>query len=323
MPPALGKPHQQGFTLIELMIALVLGLIIIAAAITVYLSNRRAYMTTTALAQVQDSARVAYELLARDIRAAAGTACGGPSEINFTNTLKNNPTYADFDFAIQGYDNGVPDPDVAFGSASGQRVNATDSSSLKLIGTRGIGASFDAATGANLTLNQPTSLMQTGDIAVLCGPGHATVFQVTDVQNSGKLLVHAVGGGPPGNNTTALGFAYPQNSLVTSLSFADWYIGNNPQGGHSLYRLALVNQAGVPTLTSQEMVRGVVAMQLTYHTPSKNEYVKAASIANWDQVNAVHIVLTIQGAAKHTDTDQQPLERKVSGTVALRNRLVN
>ena len=55
-----------GFTLVELMIAMVLGLVIIGGATSLIVANRQSYRTNEGLSQVQESARTAVELLSRE-----------------------------------------------------------------------------------------------------------------------------------------------------------------------------------------------------------------------------------------------------------------
>ena len=54
-----------GFTVVELMIAMLLGLIVIGGVVSVFLANQRTYRTNQALGDVQDSSRIAFELMAR------------------------------------------------------------------------------------------------------------------------------------------------------------------------------------------------------------------------------------------------------------------
>jgi len=58
---------QQGLTLIELMIALTLGLIAIGALVAVFMSSNLNYRQNEALATVQDNARFALDALSRDL----------------------------------------------------------------------------------------------------------------------------------------------------------------------------------------------------------------------------------------------------------------
>ena len=57
-----------GLSLIELMIAIALGLLIVAATLSIFSSNKQSYRATENLGRVQESGRTAFELMSRDIR---------------------------------------------------------------------------------------------------------------------------------------------------------------------------------------------------------------------------------------------------------------
>ena len=59
-----------GFGLIELMIAMVLGLLVLGAAIAVFQSNQRTFDANEGTNRIQEGARVAFEMMASDLRAA-------------------------------------------------------------------------------------------------------------------------------------------------------------------------------------------------------------------------------------------------------------
>ena len=69
--------NQRGLTLIELMIAMALGMILIAAISTVYLSSRQTFRTNDNLSRVQESMRVGFETISREARQAAFLGCKG------------------------------------------------------------------------------------------------------------------------------------------------------------------------------------------------------------------------------------------------------
>ncbi len=70
--------RQAGLSLVELMIALVLGLFIIAAVIQVFSSSRLTYSMSDGLARAQENARFAMEIVNRDLRMSGGSAiCAG------------------------------------------------------------------------------------------------------------------------------------------------------------------------------------------------------------------------------------------------------
>jgi len=53
-------PRQQGLTLVELMIAMVIGLILIAGVIQIFLSSQQAYRTQESMSRIQESGRFAW-----------------------------------------------------------------------------------------------------------------------------------------------------------------------------------------------------------------------------------------------------------------------
>lgn len=67
---------SRGFSLVELMIAIVLGLVVMGGVISIFVANRQAFRVSENMAHVQENARVAFELLARDLREAGETHAG-------------------------------------------------------------------------------------------------------------------------------------------------------------------------------------------------------------------------------------------------------
>lgn len=70
------NPGQRGFSLVELMAATTITLVIMAGVFGLMIQNQNIYETQTRLADVQQSARVAIDLLTRDIRMAGSDPSG-------------------------------------------------------------------------------------------------------------------------------------------------------------------------------------------------------------------------------------------------------
>lgn len=70
MNSAIYKRCERGLTIVELMIALTLGLFVILAATGLLLSSKTAYLALDQTAQVQETGRYAIEMLSRAIRQA-------------------------------------------------------------------------------------------------------------------------------------------------------------------------------------------------------------------------------------------------------------
>ncbi|NVK21453.1 MAG: PilW family protein [Kangiellaceae bacterium] len=61
---------SQAFTLVELMVAMVIGLIIIAGIFMVFLSSKQTYRLTSSMTQVHDNGRFAMNYLVKDVQKA-------------------------------------------------------------------------------------------------------------------------------------------------------------------------------------------------------------------------------------------------------------
>ena len=125
-------PGVRGFSLIELMIALMLGLLVVGSASAIFISNRQTYRATEGLGRVQENGRMAFELLSRDLREAGSSPCGNADRDAFaerwsicwsTPQAGGGPTGIR---GISGYEGGEASPGTAFGTPCGSRVAGTD-----------------------------------------------------------------------------------------------------------------------------------------------------------------------------------------------------
>ena len=64
------RRQQLGLSLVELMVALVLGLVLMTGIIQVFLSSRQTYATNEAMARMQENGRFALEFISRSARLA-------------------------------------------------------------------------------------------------------------------------------------------------------------------------------------------------------------------------------------------------------------
>ncbi len=69
------KKKNKGLTIIELMVALVLGLLLTTGITKVYLTTKETYNLSENLSRLQESARFAMEYLRQDIRMAGFMPC--------------------------------------------------------------------------------------------------------------------------------------------------------------------------------------------------------------------------------------------------------
>ena len=355
---------MRGFSLIELMIALLLGLIVIGSAGSIYLANKRAYAATEVLGRVQESSRIAFELMARDIREAAAVPCA--KDIPIANVLDRTrsgtappPTDWKYNFGdgVLGYEPGDAMSDVA-ASGTGSRYPGTDAIELHSGADSGITVETHHAPSAQFKVNK-AGFIQDGDILMVCDFNQASIFQVTNANNSNVTIVHNAGNSEtPGNCTKALGYPvdcsaqctgsgggggsggngngnggggsgpsnnksckeYGRNSMIVRFRGVRWYVGRNAQGGGSLYRMNLANSLTGSTVMPEEVTDGVDNMQLSYLLDGADDYVPAAAGMDWKKVKAVKVIVTLS-RLDSLATGTNAVARQLNYTVTIRNRV--
>ena len=95
--------HARGVTLIELMIALVLGLVVAGAAGGMFLANKRIYASTETLNRIQENTRVSFEIMSRDLREAGGNPCGNSAELINLLQTKDTAWWGQYSEGLRGY----------------------------------------------------------------------------------------------------------------------------------------------------------------------------------------------------------------------------
>lgn len=349
-----GRTSMAGVTLVELMVALLLGLLVAGAAMSVFIANKKTYVAAENLGRLQETSRVAFELMARDVRELGVNACG--SDLSQAANVLNTPAatwYTDFAGGIRGYGASTAFADAGFGTAEGQRVAGTDA--LQLLSADATQATIQAhvPASARFGLNTVDHGLEVGDIAVACDPQHAAIFQVTNAAPGVNAnIVHQTGTGTPGNcsnglgspvTCTTTGTAYRfgcafggtvaaidcsleenrWSAFIASLRALRWYVGCNGRAscdepaGRSLYRSRLANDAGTLAVRDDEIAEGVTGMTLRYLVDGGAGYVAASAVPNWNDVVAVAVELDL---ASRDLVDGQRVERTLEHVVALRGR---
>src|SRR5690606_4166664 len=106
---------QQGLSLIELMIAIALGLVLMLGVIQMFLSSREVFSTQQAMSRIQETGRLSIEFMANDIRMAGYAGCADRNTL-FENDLPENNVFNDFT-------TGTPGVDSVFNSITGFSVD--------------------------------------------------------------------------------------------------------------------------------------------------------------------------------------------------------
>src|SRR5918994_6699828 len=96
--------RQAGFSVVELMVAMVISLLLLGGVVTVFTGSKRTYERLERLSRTQESGRFALDAIVRDIRSAGYMGCSRPS--TWANTLTGATTTLTWNFAeaIRGYE---------------------------------------------------------------------------------------------------------------------------------------------------------------------------------------------------------------------------
>ncbi|NOT89238.1 MAG: type IV pilus assembly protein PilW [Lysobacter sp.] len=337
---AAARSAVRGLTLVELMIAMMLGLLVVGSASAIFISNRATYRATEGLGRVQENGRMAFELMARDLREAGGNPCGNADRkepLKIVNVL-NNPAaqwWTNWNNGIRGYEAAIPggNPPGRVVGADAIDLMSADSSSAATIVDHNI-------AGTEFELNTADHGFKDSDLAIVCDWRQASLFQVTSV--AGANIRHSNAGAAPGNCTKGLGYANPAlctpggrtkqygpnpadnmaSATVVRMQPVRWYVGTAPNGGRSLFRSAVVNNGGALAVREQEIAEGVNDLEIQYLLEGAANYVDATLIPadRWNDVNAVRVTLDML-SADGAGVGGAQLQRRIAHTVTLRNRM--
>lgn len=291
---ASARKHAQGLSLIELMIALLIGSILMIGVIQVFAASRNAYQLSQGMARVQENGRFAMDFLQRDVRMVGHYGCvNDQARLQTPGLLTSHVTAGDnplnFAISLQGYE--------ANGTAPGASVNLASPSAgwqpglpayLSGLnpkpGSDIIVLRFFYGSGAPITVVGPTQLTvlpANWGALTLDGVGNPALFGVSDCSYADVFQASATNSGAGTVNTTDSGgvrtgipdfvghyTATPsgQATLYRAESMV-YYVGTRTGSPvSSLYRTRFatnVNGTAVVT-TTEELVEGIDSLQLIY-----------------------------------------------------------
>lgn len=321
---------QKGLSLVELMVAMVIGLILIAGVGKIFVDSKKTYSFQQSLARIQENGRMALEFLGRDIRMAGYTGCASGDYSSTTNTL-NNATTINYDFSrgVRGYDVAatvpadlsvlspapLPDTDVLILKGpvgDGVKIVQNNNSAQLFAEEKGVEA------GACADSTDRISGICQGDILMVADCNKARIFQTGNIQVTGQPnefnLTHPASG-TPGNAISSWGGAsapdsekFGTDSEIIKMNTVYYYIATSAGGSGQ----PALWQTIVPG-TAQEILEGVENLQLLYGrdtgtdlVPDQYDTATAVTTANaWDKVGAVRVQLLVRSIENNvTDAAQ-------------------
>ena len=315
-----GLSRSRGLALVELMIAMTLGLILIGAATGIMLSNSQSFRAAQNLSKAQESARLGFELIARDIRQAGSIPCG--NGIPVENLLSDsNPWYLNWagnnsKGQLIGYQ-AVPENEEDKITDLLRQVPKTESISILYASNEGASvksrSTEDRKQTYKVKVSHRSHSLNTGDIAFLCNQDFASIFAADVTVDDDSLKITAQDGQKSSDAAQGL---FDRNATVGKLKSRAWYIGSNTDQKKSLY---LAEWTGAE-LTEIEIATGVSNLSFQYRLKDTVDFKDAKDMAanQWPLVNAVAVTLEFEDP--NTMSEDQRINRTFTSIVALRNR---
>ncbi|KTD08988.1 Tfp pilus assembly protein PilW [Legionella gratiana] len=307
--------HPRGFSLIELMIATIIGLLLSYAVIEIYVTQAQVYKTTNSQNLIQNTENAIANLLTPIVRSAGFLGCGSISSSisnlngggsNPIGSLNTNPTL------VMGY-NTQSSPITITQSNPANSTNAADwlpsldptlvgtveNSSDVLVVLGAVPGSFPASVTVIDSGSNSFTVQNTGGVNLVAGQFAAvsdcatsSVFLITGA--TGTSISHSGGTGVYANGTSTFLVSYQAGAQFIPLQQTAFFVGQG-QGGQSALMRGILTNTG---WTIQPLVPGVSVMKVEYGIGSNgsiSQYVTANAVTNWAQVYAVRLGFLIEG----------------------------
>ncbi len=258
------RSQQSGLTLVELMVAIVVGSLLVIAAVYMFVSSKRIYSQSERAMRINENGRFALNVLAEDLRHADYWGSVPGTDVQRSGTLRS--ISGDCSGNAAGYDLTAPLWSVEVASSSV------------------FGCISDAIPGSNALVikhvaQQPTDAtgLKADRAYVLANPVKAVLFD--DVKNA---PTHTPGGEFP-------------NGKFWEYKSTIYYVRDNEKAVPSLYRLRLVNgQWSEP----QEVAVGIERLHVQFGVDSNGDgsvdaYLRAGDV-DWSQVVAARVYLLVR-----------------------------
>lgn len=304
-----GRPNfvrQRGLTLVELMVAMTLGLAIVAAVSYVYLQGKQGFSVQDNRSRLQENVRLAVSLMSRDIEMGGYFGCVKPivdlntnppittvrisaaqplmqadiSWLELDNDQLSGTRFLNPATTVRGYDNGVGWP-VDTGVSS-KRFAGTDTL-LILRGGDDARHLAEPSTINSFKLTSPLAGAVTNGLTppmVISDCTRGELIKPTVASSGAEFnvaIAYNKNTAAADSNIIPLRYApYPAASMVTTFEPVTYYVaeakGKNGAVVPSLYRLTtqtnstVLTEVGLWNASGDVIIEGVERLQVRYYT---------------------------------------------------------
>jgi type IV pilus assembly protein PilW len=307
--------NQLGFSLVELMISITLGLFLMTGVVQMFIGSKQTFSSQQAVSRVQETGRLAVEFISRDIRMASYYGCFSPKD-GTSKTVDIVPSnlsiaglHSNFGVGVMGYKNATTLPNGATTDLGATIKPIANTNILVLRGADAqvlVGSAINTATEVyahtkSAVVDGCVQGICNGSAVVVSDCSKARVFQVSAAPtiSAEKLtLQHAAGWGGGDNRFEN----FDKLSEVSLMKTVVYFLaeGNGNAKGPSLYQKVNKDAA-------VELVEDVENISFTYGITGTT-YKKAEDMAatDWAKVTAIKIELLVRSNMDNVVENKQP-----------------
>lgn len=322
------RSRQSGLSIIELMIALLLGSLLMVGLVQIFTSNSQAFRMSEAVARSQEYGRIAAEMLSRESRGAGYYGCNSQNAVNNLDISQGDDNWDLYNYtsgeAVSSNEDWRP----------ANTVNGTDfvhfsgmeSSGIEITASQPPTAASTEVTSRNG--RGPATELQNDDVIAITDCQGTDVVQISNINGDGDdlevTLVTNSGSGSPGNNfdnnvcsntgtdgagNNCLSNDYGIGAQILKPYKRTYFIGESTvRVGEPALKMVEYVRDSQRTL---EMVEGVIDMQVRYGFSSKpdqavSEWKDAENVTDseWDEARAVRVSLLVRGGPDNLFEDK-------------------
>ncbi|MEW5967276.1 MAG: PilW family protein [Pseudomonadota bacterium] len=303
------KMKMAGFGLVEIMVALVIGLILLGGIGVVFLGAKQTFRTQDDFSRIQENVRYALETIGVDVRMAGYSGCVNLSAIDPNNpaapipvgVIANNPPALGLDQALRGYVGGAW---TATAAAPANWVANTGVLQITRAADSGVTLTGNLVpTNANVQITGNPYNFVAGEALLVSNCETADLFRATSVSSGGGTVTithSAAQNSTPAPNTV---YEYQNGAEVFRIANTVYFIGTNPAGNPALYRTTFGG-------ATEELVENVEDMVMRFGVDTNNDfivdsYVDVAGVTDWRQVLTARISLVFRSSNTNVATQDQ------------------
>ena len=287
--PARQNAPQIGVSLVELLVALVIGLVLMLGAVVVFVKARDTYAAMDTSSRMQETARYAFSVIETDARMAGFLGLNSQPNL-FTNANAGLTDPAGTAVALAGCG-------ANWATAIDSPATGTDASySLNSTNCPAFGAGAQPATDTLVIRRASSTRIPQSNAGLI--PFNGNILLATS-RASGQIFVGDATGTIPSNFAQSDPVGAPPAADTRALIVNAYYVSRDSSEGVGYPSLRRKTLRSGPAVIDQEVIPGVDDLQVQYGVDINDDrnadrYVNATNLAAGDRVVALRVWLRVR-----------------------------